>query len=382
MHHSSQGMFKNNILSKSFNLEVFKSSISILIIFFLLVVGSRFVSYFEQASEGNLDPSIIVYAVALRFPDFISLLIPLSFFIGILVTVSRLYADREIYAYFSIGLSPITLIKFILPQASFFAFATLLLSFYLAPLGKEISNDLLKIDSFEEQISSIEPGEIYNLKNSRSFITSLAKKDMHLEKVIFFNDENQYPTLISASSLNIVKKNETYDLIFSEGSLTNNLFSDDQRVVSNFLTFRTAIDELIQKEDKGLNNFFNDLSSAEDSEIQWSLSLPITIFILMIIAIYLGKIEPRKGRLSVILPGILIYVLYLSLLLLGRDYVSENSNDAFNLFYVHIIFLFIALVLFMRDKYFMFIPSEGIYSFKSISIFLAAFILIITGITK
>lgn len=375
-------MFKNNILSKSFNLEVFKSSISILIIFFLLVVGSRFVSYFEQASEGNLDPSIIIYAVALRFPDFISLLIPLSFFIGILVTVSRLYADREIYAYFSIGLSPITLIKFILPQASLFAFATLLLSFYLAPLGKEISNDLLKIDSFEEQISSIEPGEIYNLKNSRSFITSLAKKDMHLEKVIFFNDENQNPTLISASSLNIVKKNETYDLIFSEGSLTNNLFSDDQRVVSNFLTFRSAIDELIQKEDKGLNNFFNDLSSAEDSEIQWSLSLPITIFILMIIAIYLGKIEPRKGRLSVILPGILIYVLYLSLLLLGRDYVSENSNDAFNLFYVHIIFLFIALVLFMRDKYFMFIPSEGIYSFKSISIFLAAFILIITGITK
>jgi len=382
MHHSSQGMFKNNILSKSFNLEVFRSSISILIIFFLLVVGSRFVSYFEQASEGNLDPSIIIYAVALRFPDFISLLIPLSFFIGILVTVSRLYADREIYAYFSIGLSPITLIKFILPQASFFAFATLLLSFYLAPLGKEISNDLLKIDSFEEQISSIEPGEIYNLKNSRSFITFLAKKDMHLEKVIFFNDENQNPTLISASSLNIVKKNETYDLIFSEGSLTNNLFSDDQRVVSNFLTFRSAIDELIQKEDKGLNNFFNDLSSAEDSEIQWSLSLPITIFILMIIAIYLGKIEPRKGRLSVILPGILIYVLYLSLLLLGRDYVSENSNDAFSLFYVHIIFLFIALVLFMRDKYFMFIPSEGIYSFKSISIFLVAFILIIIGITK
>ena len=55
MHHSSQGMFKNNILSKSFNLEVFKSSIAILTIFFLLVVGSRFVSYFEQASEGNLD---------------------------------------------------------------------------------------------------------------------------------------------------------------------------------------------------------------------------------------------------------------------------------------------------------------------------------------
>ena len=79
-------------------------SMAILTIFFLLVVGSRFVSYFEQASEGNLDPSIIFYAVFLRFPDFISLLIPLSFFLGILITVSRLYADREIYAYFSTGI--------------------------------------------------------------------------------------------------------------------------------------------------------------------------------------------------------------------------------------------------------------------------------------
>ena len=160
MHHSSQGMFKNNILSKSFNLEVFKSTTSILIILFLLVIGSRFVSYFEQASEGLIDPSVILYAVFLRVPDFISLLLPLSFFIGILITVSRLYADREIYAYFSTGISPITLIKFIFPQAIIYMVVTLILSLYIAPVSKEISNELLKVNTFEEQIASLAPGKI------------------------------------------------------------------------------------------------------------------------------------------------------------------------------------------------------------------------------
>ena len=105
MHHTSQGMYKKNILSKSLNIEVLKSSVAILFIFFFLVIGSRFVGYFEQASEGLLDPNIILKVVVLRFPDFITLLIPFSFFLGVVVTISRMYAENEIYGYFSAGLS-------------------------------------------------------------------------------------------------------------------------------------------------------------------------------------------------------------------------------------------------------------------------------------
>ena len=80
MHHSSQGIDKRNILSKSLNVEVLKSTLGIFLIFFFLVVGSRFVGYFEQASQGMLEPNLIYKIIALRFPDFITLLIPLSFF--------------------------------------------------------------------------------------------------------------------------------------------------------------------------------------------------------------------------------------------------------------------------------------------------------------
>ena len=93
MHHSSQGMYKKNILSKSLNMEVFRSSIGVLLIFFLLVVGSRIVGYFEQAADGDIDPGIILSVIALRFPDFITLLIPLSFFLGLLITIGRLNSE-------------------------------------------------------------------------------------------------------------------------------------------------------------------------------------------------------------------------------------------------------------------------------------------------
>ena len=111
MHHTSQGMYKKDILAKSINLEVFKTTIGCLLIFFLLVIASRLVGYYEQAAVGSIDPAIIWQVIALRIPDFITLLIPLSFFLGVLITTSRLYGDNEVYAIFSSGKSLLDIIK-------------------------------------------------------------------------------------------------------------------------------------------------------------------------------------------------------------------------------------------------------------------------------
>jgi lipopolysaccharide export system permease protein len=361
MHHSSQGMFKNNILSKSFNLEVFKSTTSILTILFLLVIGSRFVSYFEQASEGLIDPSVILYAVFLRIPDFISLLLPLSFFIGILITVSRLYADREIYAYFSTGISPITLIKFIFPQALIYMVFTLILSLYIAPVSKEISNELLKVNTFEEQIASLAPGEIYGIKGSKSFITVGENNETNLKNVIFFNDVGKDSILISADKLNISSSQLDYELLFENGSLTAGVFSNDAKMISSFKKFEFPLVNNQTHTRTSFESIFSSINIDDSLEYQWSISLSITILVLMVIAVYIGKVEPRQGRLSVILPGMLIYILYLSLLLLGRDHIAQNNQTNFNLIFIHLIFIFFAILLYLKDKFFISITRSKFF---------------------
>ena len=365
MHHSSQGMFKNNILSKSFNLEVFKSTTSILTILFLLVIGSRFVSYFEQASEGLIDPSVILYAVFLRIPDFISLLLPLSFFIGILITVSRLYADREIYAYFSTGISPITLIKFIFPQALIYMVFTLILSLYIAPVSKEISNELLKVNTFEEQIASLAPGEIYGIKGSKSFITVGENNETNLKNVIFFNDVGKDSILISADTLNISSSQLDYELLFENGSLTAGVFSNDAKMISSFKKFEFPLVNNQTHTRTSFESIFSSINIDDSLEYQWSISLSITILVLMVIAVYIGKVEPRQGRLSVILPGMLIYILYLSLLLLGRDHIAQNNQTNFNLIFIHLIFIFFAILLYLKDKFFISITRNKFFPYKT-----------------
>ena len=351
MHHSSQGMYKKNILSKSLNMEVFKSSSSVLLIFFLLVVGSRIVGYFEQAAEGNLDPAIILNVVALRFPDFITLLIPLSFFLGVLISISRIYAEREIYGFFSVGLAPFDLIKFLAPQALLYFLLTLILSLYVAPYTKALSQEILKIDSFEEQLESIKSDEIVSL-NDGGFIY-IQNTDNNLLtgiKALKQNQENSF--FVIADELSTSETKELIKLNFNNGSFYSGVFSNSSKLQSNFNEFKLDIKkEKNLTNDMSLTKLFDFSSDSNTASFQWNVSVPITILILLFIGVYISEVKPRQGRFSVILPGMLLYVMYLSLLILGREYIVDNPKTSFGLWYVHLIFILFLLAYLLKDKF-------------------------------
>ncbi len=284
MHHTSQGMYKKNILSKSLNIEVLKSSVAILFIFFFLVIGSRFVGYFEQASEGLLDPNIILKVVVLRFPDFITLLIPFSFFLGVVVTISRMYAENEIYGYFSAGLSKNNLLKFLFPQAIAFFFSTLILSLFVAPYTQNHGAEL--------------------------------------------------------------------DLKFEDGKLHQGIFESKNQITSDFGKLKIPIDnDTSSLSGLSLSKLFDYSLKSSKSEFLWNISIPITIFILLLIGISISKVEPRQGRLSVFFPAIAIYIFYLSLLILTRDLIDgDNSLSQYYIWLTHLLFLLIGLFgLFWQD---------------------------------
>ena len=350
MHHSSQGMYKKNILSKSLNMEVFRSSIGVLLIFFLLVVGSRIVGYFEQAAEGNIDPGIILSVIALRFPDFITLLIPLSFFLGLLITIGRLNSEGEIHGYFSAGLSKFNLIKFLLPQAFIYFFITLVLSLYIAPYTKNLSKELLVIDSFEEQIDAIQSDEIVSLDDGGFLYVQTADEGL-IKGVKLFQVDEDNSFIVISDELLTTEKDKTIELNLKNGSFYGGLFSETSKIISNFNNFNFEIDKNIsQSNDLSLTKLFDYSLASDQATFQWNISIPITILILLLYGIYISSSKPREGKFSFMLPGMLIYVSYLSLLILAREFISDNPGSIFNLWFIHGLFVLFLLLYTYREK--------------------------------
>jgi lipopolysaccharide export system permease protein len=338
-------MYKKNILSKSLNIEVLKSTAGVLLIFFFLVVSSRFVGYFEQASEGLIDPNLIYKIVILRFPDFITLLLPLSFFLGVVITMSRLYSDREIYGFFTGGLSEIDFLKYLLPQSLLFFFLTLLLSIYVAPYTKELSKEMISLDSLQEQFESIKPNQVFPLKNNEGFVFIKDKQESVFDEVVLYISNEDYSSIVVADQLSYDDLNSIMNLNFKNGSMYQGLFEEGSSVVSTFKNLKIPV-STEENSVAGLSfaKLFDYSARSTKSQMQWNISIPITIFILLIIGINLSKVEPRQGRLSVLLPAIFVYILYLSLLILARESFDNNSAITQNyIWFVHFIFLIFSI---------------------------------------
>ena len=379
MHQSSQGIYKKNILLKSLNFEVLLSTIGVLLIFFFLVVSSRFVGYFEQASEGLIDPSLVFKVVFLRFPDFITLLLPLSFFLGVIITVSRLYSDREIFGYLAGGLSENDLVKYLFPQAMFFFLITLSLSIFLAPYTKELSKEILSLDTIQEQFESVRPKELFSFNENDGFIHVENKENNILDEVIIFIQNDDYSSLIIAENLVYEDLSSKTNLDFKDGVLYQDIFNQNSSFVSYFGELSVPINNSKNTiSGLSLSKLFDFSIKSSKSQTQWNLSIPLTIFVLLIYAVNFSKVEPRQGRFSVLVPSIFIYILYLSLLILARDSFDEGSIASQNyIWYVHLIFLLFAIFLLFRKNFnisirnfFIYLNNNFIRVFVSLVIFL------------
>ena len=352
MHHSSQGMYKRNILFRSLNIEVFKSTLGILAILFMLVVGSRLIGYFEQSAEGLIDPNIIYKVVALRFPDFVTLLIPLSFFLGLVITISRLYSDREIYGYISGGLSPIDLIRYLIPQSLLFFLIPLVLSIYVAPYTKELSKEIISVDTIQEKLASIKPKELILFDDDGSFIYIEDKENSSFDKVIVFDGSDDKSSLVRASRLKYFETESSIELNFENGSMYQNIFNKDSSVITQFGELKIpAGKEVTILKGLSFSKLFDFSLKSSKSQMQWNISVPLTIFIFLLLAVSLSKVQPRQGRLSVVLPSIFIYILYLSLLILARDSSKDDiviSSDY--IWFVHLFFLILGFFLLLKEQ--------------------------------
>jgi lipopolysaccharide export system permease protein len=259
--------------------------------------------------------------------------------------MSRLYSDREIYGFFTGGLSEIDFLKYLLPQSLLFFFLTLVLSIYVAPYTKELSKEMISLDGLQEQFDSIKPNQVFSFKNNEGFVFIKDKQESVFDEVVLYISNEDYSSIVVADQLSYDDLNTIMNLNFKNGSMYQGLFEEGSSVVSTFNNLKIPV----SKEESsvaGLSfaRLFDYSARSTKSQMQWNISIPITIFILLIIGINLSKVEPRQGRLSVLLPAIFVYILYLSLLILARESFDNNSAITQNyIWFVHFIFLIFSI---------------------------------------
>lgn len=162
------------IVERTVIVEAFQYGLLGIGAFSFAFVGGKLFKLSEMLVERGIPFLSGMVVLLLMMPSFLVYVIPMAALLGILVTLSRMNADREILALKTSGMSPLKLLKPVLLISAFASSLTLFLTLYGVPWAVKTTQNFL----FE----TAKKGLIPKIKE-KAFISLTPKVVLYVQKV-------------------------------------------------------------------------------------------------------------------------------------------------------------------------------------------------------
>ncbi|AMO55892.1 permease [Endozoicomonas montiporae] len=330
----------------------------------LIIMSGRFVNYLAQAASGALNADFLFAIMGYRMPEFLVMIIPLGLFLGIIMAYGRLYVENEMTILGATGMSQGQLLRMtMIPSLGVMALVAFL-SLYIAPKGiQQVEMLLIQQDAMTE-FDTLVPGRFQLLEGgSRVTYTEALSGDRQQMQKVFIASRSDDPnsavmSLVLADSGRISTTEEQGQryLILNDGFRYDMIPGVGNVRVIEYDTYglrmeeRTINEEISREQALPTSVLIKSNDTRLIAELQWRLSLPLLVPIIVLLAVPLSRVNPRQGRFVKLLPGVLLYLFYLALLMFARSAVDDQRIPAsIGVWWVHAIYLAIGLLLVSQE---------------------------------
>ena len=339
--------------------ELFFNSLSTILILSGIVVAQRGVVVFRLASKGIIPNDSILTILVFSLLKYLPILLTLTLFLTILLTLSRWFKDSEMMIWFSSGLGLTSFIRPILFFSLPIIFLIGFLSLYLSPWATQKSEEYKAGLKNRDELATISPGSFKESKSKDRvfYVEGFGDLGSKVKNVFVQSEQNGKLGIIvsnegSRVSTNtddeyiVLKKGKRYEVNHENNHFTEIKFSDYGFLVEKKLP---PIIDVNQVEAMPTLLLLMTKGNREIAEFVWRVSLPISGIVLIILAIPLSFINPRSGRSVNIIIAIMIFAIYNNLMGVTQSYINLGKlNPYIGGSIVHLLIIMIASYLMMR----------------------------------
>ena len=385
------------------------ASTTALVLGFLVVMmlGGRLIRYFGIAAEGRLDISLLFTIIGYNLPYFLELILPLAFFIALMLVFGRLYVDQEMAVINASGVSRGRLARLMTPLILALFVGEAALSIVGKPWGVRSSEAVWQQQALTSAFDLISPNEFISSDNYHLYVGSLSDDKKKLQDVILIQSEptpkgnagksadmnntidqetadqmgisdmpkdiiNRDAKDISKDTITLAKRAEQVntgnsgvtqlDLFqgrryeVGAGSLKYNqvafdryritLTESSQEVITEDNIETQAIGPLWQAATGDAQTSTNNALRAAQGELGYRLALPWLMIIAPMLAVPLAQVRPRQGRWLRLFPSILLFVSCALGIISLKNAVSKGSISVWA--YAWLVLGFMALALYLN----------------------------------
>lgn len=359
--------FQNTLISKYLirNLIIFFSGITFIIA--LIVFGNQFVLTVQESVQHGIPIQELMPLVGLNMLRDIPIILTLSLFLSIIISISQLYKNSEAVVMNSIGIGDKSFISSIQPIIVFSFIIVFILSIFAVPWAKQQKNIAEDKTLNASEFSFITEGKFETFKNGDIVFYASesenidAANEQNMEEIFIYAIDNENPIIVLASKATKYVDNISKSIYLRlkdgvryqglPGSNNINILDFelyDLEIVSGDI--QKTISDFSEIEEKSTFELIKEGGPLANAEVQWRFSQPISILILSILGVYLGKSSPRTGKGINILIGLVFFMLYNNGLLIAKTSIENNELNPFiGLWSIHIL-LAIFLIIFSQFR--------------------------------
>ena len=354
--------FTNTIISKYLLKNLIVILIAIFLIISLIIFGNQFVMTAQKSVEHGIPLSELMPIVGFNMLRDLPIILSLSFFLSIIISISQLYRNSEAVVMNSFGIGDRNFMNLIKPLAIVIFLFIFSLSMYAVPWAKNqksLTEDVtVNASDFsfitEGKFESFKNGEIVFYASDSSSISNSGEQNMEEIFIYVSNKDSPIVVLAAEATKYTDSKNESIYLRLKDGLRYEGLPGDENVNILNFDKYdleivsgevQKSLSNFSEIEEKTSIDLFLEGGLLANAEIQWRLSQPISILILSIIGVLLGKTSPRTGKGVNLLFGVIIFMLYNNGLLVAKHSIESGQlNPLIGLWSIHILMILCMMI--------------------------------------
>ncbi|HTQ74471.1 MAG TPA: LPS export ABC transporter permease LptF [Burkholderiales bacterium] len=325
---------------------------------FAITLTTQLVRLLGQAAVGNILSEAVAALLAFAALNYLPVLLSLTLFISILMTLSRSYRESEMVVWFSSGLSLLAWVRPVLTFAAPLVALTAVLSLFLSPWAIGKAEEYRHQMKVRDEVSRVAPGVFLEAPAADRvfFVEEIAGDQTKVQSVFIAQmKEGRLGITVSRRGYRELAENGDRLVVLLDGRRYEGIPGNLDFKVMNFERYAMKVEtQETQAEEtstKAMSTWGLILAPSNPhlAELLWRIGLPIGALVLALLAIPLSFVNPRASRSVNLLFALFTYMVYANMLSIVQAWVSQG-RIGFNIgwWVVHAGMLSVLALLFYR----------------------------------
>jgi lipopolysaccharide export system permease protein len=299
--------------------ETLKSQLAILFILLLIFFCQKLVRILGAAVDGDIPTNLVLSLLGLGVPEMAQLILPLSLFLGLLMTLGKLYTESEITVMHACGLSKAVLVKAAMILALFTGAVAAVNVMWAGPGRLAIRMKCWRkrkpTPAWRRwpRASSSRPATaarccLLRASTATASMTSSWRSCAERQRATFRGGGGFRRAVAAKDGSQVVTMNQ--GTRFEGTAMLRDFRITDFKNYQAIIGHQAVASDPDDTEQMDMRTLWHTDTDRARAELHWRFTLVATVFIMALMVVPLSVVNPRQGRVLSMLPAMLLYLVF------------------------------------------------------------------------